>query len=103
HRCGRRGECDGCLAVHFRGGVAGGDRNGRAPGSAHAGAHPSWPRALVPRSRRERRRRVGRLARVAGAMTTTPIVALDVGTRAAALELVDTLGPVCQFYKVGSE
>ncbi len=33
----------------------------------------------------------------------TPIVALDVPNAAAALELVDELGDLCRFYKVGSE
>jgi len=33
----------------------------------------------------------------------TPIVALDVGNSAAALEVVDELGDLCRFYKVGSE
>lgn len=33
----------------------------------------------------------------------TPIVALDVGTSAAALRLVDELGDLCRFYKIGSE
>src|SRR6185295_7482455 len=33
----------------------------------------------------------------------TPIVALDVPTAAAALALVDELGDLCRFYKVGME
>ena len=33
----------------------------------------------------------------------TPIVALDVGGSAAALELVNELGELCRFYKIGSE
>jgi orotidine-5'-phosphate decarboxylase len=33
----------------------------------------------------------------------TPIVALDVGDESAALQLVDELGDLCRFYKVGSE
>ena len=33
----------------------------------------------------------------------TPIVALDVAGAAAALALVDELGPLCRFYKIGSE
>ena len=36
-------------------------------------------------------------------MNTTPIVALDVGTRNEALALVERLGSACRFYKVGSE
>jgi orotidine-5'-phosphate decarboxylase len=35
--------------------------------------------------------------------TVTPIVALDVGTTAAALKLVDDLGDSCRFYKIGTE
>lgn len=34
---------------------------------------------------------------------TTPIVALDVGSAAAALAIVDELGNLCRFYKVGAE
>ena len=34
---------------------------------------------------------------------TTPIVALDVPTAAAARDLVDRLGEECRFYKIGSE
>lgn len=37
------------------------------------------------------------------ALTTTPIVALDVATSDEALRLVDLLGERCRFYKVGSE
>ena len=33
----------------------------------------------------------------------TPIVALDVGTTAAALAVIDELGQRCRFYKIGSE
>ncbi|MEX2153709.1 MAG: orotidine-5'-phosphate decarboxylase [Gemmatimonadaceae bacterium] len=33
----------------------------------------------------------------------TPIVALDVGNSAAALDVVDELGDLCRFFKVGSE
>lgn len=33
----------------------------------------------------------------------TPIVALDVGSSAAALQIVQELGDLCRFYKVGSE
>ncbi len=33
----------------------------------------------------------------------TPIVALDVPTSGAALRLVDSLGELCRFYKIGSE
>ncbi len=36
-------------------------------------------------------------------MTTTPIVALDVSTSKAALDLVDDLGEACRFFKVGAE
>jgi len=36
-------------------------------------------------------------------LTVTPIVALDVPSRASALEMVRTLGDRCTFYKVGSE
>jgi orotidine-5'-phosphate decarboxylase len=36
-------------------------------------------------------------------VNTTPIVALDVGSRAEALALVERLGNACRFYKVGSE
>ncbi|HEY3533002.1 MAG TPA: orotidine-5'-phosphate decarboxylase [Casimicrobiaceae bacterium] len=36
-------------------------------------------------------------------MSAVPIVALDVPSVAAALEIVDTLGESCRFYKVGSE
>jgi orotidine-5'-phosphate decarboxylase len=36
-------------------------------------------------------------------VTTTPIVALDVPSADVALRLVDELGELCQFYKVGSE
>lgn len=36
-------------------------------------------------------------------MTTTPIVALDVPSTADALGLVERLGNLCRFYKVGSE
>ena len=36
-------------------------------------------------------------------MTPVPIVALDVPTAEAALDLVDELGDACRFYKVGSE
>lgn len=36
-------------------------------------------------------------------LTVTPIVALDVPSRALALEIVRTLGDRCSFYKVGSE
>lgn len=36
-------------------------------------------------------------------MTSIPIVALDVGSTQAALELVRRLGDSCRFYKVGSE
>lgn len=36
-------------------------------------------------------------------MTTTPIVALDVPSTADALGLVERLGSLCRFYKVGSE
>ena len=38
-----------------------------------------------------------------GSVTTTPIVALDVPSADEALRLVDELGDLCQFYKVGSE
>ena len=38
-----------------------------------------------------------------GAMSAVPIVALDVPSVAAALEIVDALGESCRFYKVGSE
>jgi len=37
------------------------------------------------------------------ALTTTPIVALDLSTSDEALRLVDLLGERCRFYKVGSE
>ena len=37
------------------------------------------------------------------AVLTTPIVALDVATAAAARDLVELLGEDCRFYKVGSE
>jgi orotidine-5'-phosphate decarboxylase len=37
------------------------------------------------------------------ASVTTPIVALDFPSEERALELVDTLGEACNFYKVGSE
>lgn len=40
---------------------------------------------------------------MAALTSVTPIVALDVPTSAAALSLVDTLGDLCRFYKVGSE
>ncbi|MFL5576483.1 MAG: orotidine-5'-phosphate decarboxylase [Gemmatimonadaceae bacterium] len=36
-------------------------------------------------------------------MRTTPIVALDVPTAERALAIVDTLGELCRFYKIGSE
>ena len=36
-------------------------------------------------------------------MTTTPIVALDVSSPSDALRIVDGLGDLCRFYKVGSE
>ena len=36
-------------------------------------------------------------------MTTTPIVALDVPTAKAALDLVADLGEDCRFYKIGAE
>ena len=36
-------------------------------------------------------------------MSPVPIVALDVADVSAALEIVDTLGESCRFYKVGSE
>ena len=36
-------------------------------------------------------------------VTTTPIVALDVPSTADALGLVERLGDLCRFYKVGSE
>ena len=36
-------------------------------------------------------------------MKATPIVALDVASKAEALRLVDRLGDTCAFYKVGSE
>ncbi len=36
-------------------------------------------------------------------MTTTPIVALDVPSTADALSLVERLGRLCRFYKVGAE
>src|SRR5262245_45865321 len=39
-----------------------------------------------------------------GEMTSTiPIVPLDVPTASAALELVDSLGDRCRFYKIGNE
>ena len=44
------------------------------------------------------------MTRVAGVSArVTPIVALDVPDSAAALSLVDSLGDLCRFYKVGSE
>jgi orotidine-5'-phosphate decarboxylase len=36
-------------------------------------------------------------------MTTVPIVALDVSTAVAALELIEDLGDSCRFYKIGNE
>jgi len=36
-------------------------------------------------------------------VTTTPIVALDVPDREAALSVIDDLGESCRFYKVGAE
>lgn len=36
-------------------------------------------------------------------LRVTPIVALDVPTSGAALRLVDSLGELCRFYKIGSE
>src|SRR6267378_2593892 len=41
------------------------------------------------------------MARVSGSVTS--IVALDVGSTAAALRTVDELGELCRFYKIGSE
>ena len=35
--------------------------------------------------------------------STTPIVALDVSSDAEALALVDDLGDLCRFYKIGNE
>jgi orotidine-5'-phosphate decarboxylase len=40
---------------------------------------------------------------MADVATVTPIVALDVSSTGAALELVETLGDLCDFYKVGGE
>jgi len=40
---------------------------------------------------------------MADRVTTTPIVALDVPTVAAAMRLVERLGDACRFYKVGLE
>ena len=36
-------------------------------------------------------------------MTTTPIVALDVPSATDAIHIVDALGGLCRFYKIGSE
>jgi orotidine-5'-phosphate decarboxylase len=36
-------------------------------------------------------------------VSATPILALDVATAEAALEIVDVFGDLCQFYKVGNE
>ena len=40
---------------------------------------------------------------MASVASVTPIVALDVGSTGAALEIVDILGDLCGFYKVGGE
>jgi orotidine-5'-phosphate decarboxylase len=40
---------------------------------------------------------------MAKVVKTTPIVPLDVPTAAAALELVESLGDSCRFYKIGNE
>ena len=36
-------------------------------------------------------------------LRATPIVALDVGSTAQAISIAETLGPLCSYYKIGSE
>lgn len=43
------------------------------------------------------------MRQAAGTRTPVPIVALDFGEASAAMALVDELGDLCRFYKVGSE